>query len=242
MNYIRNTSYFVWLALGLLAACTDTETVEPPDLRTNRVLTYEVANIADPIYGAINDEDSTIKVYLPYFYYLNALEGNVTVSNGATVTPASGTLLRNVPAIVTGDTTVYYAVTAADGSTARYKLVVDTRQPELLIDELTTDPETPAAFYSSVLYNNSFPIYSSLMLTGENIFKTAQGNAVAKVTFIAEDGTEIPAIDANSNESISLIVVLPLDTDMPNGLYKIRVDCYSQSVTLENPIQITSPL
>jgi hypothetical protein len=239
MNYIRNT-YFVWLTLGLLAACTDTEIVEPPALRANRVLTYEVANTAEPLYGAVNDRDSTIKVYLPYFYYLSTLEGNVTVSDGATVTPTSGTLLKNVPAIAKG-ATVYYTVTAADGSSRRYTLLVDTRQPELIVDELTTDPETPAAFYNSVLYKD-FPIYSSLMLTGKNIFNTAQGTRLAKVTFIAEDGTEIPAADAGSNESISLIVTLPLNTDMPNGLYKIRVDCYSKTITLKNPIQITSPL
>jgi hypothetical protein len=239
MNYIRNT-YFIWLTLGLLAACTDTETVEPPALRANRVLTYEVANTAEPLYGAVNDQDSTIKVYLPYFYYLSTLEGNVTVSDGATVTPASGTLLKNVPAIARGDTAVYYTVTAADGSSKRYTLLLETRQPELIVDELTTDPETPAAFYSSVMYKD-FPIYSSLMLTGRNIFNTAQGTRLAKVTFIAADGTEIPAADAGSNESISLIVTLPLNTDMPNGLYKIRVDCYSQTITLKNPIQITSP-
>lgn len=241
MNYIHNILSLALLALGLLAACTDTETVEPPAPLANRILTYEVANTADRLYGAVNDQDSTIKVYLPYFYYLTVLEGNVTVSEGATVTPASGTLLRNVPAIAKGDTTVYYNVTAADGSSNRYRLLVDTRQPALVVDELTTDPETPAAFYSSVMYKGT-PIYSGLMLTGKNLFKTAQGNVLAKVTFIADDGTEIPALDVASNESISLMVTLPLNTDLPNGLYTIRVDCYSQSVTLKNPVQITSPL
>lgn len=241
MNYIRNTSSLALLAFAFLAACSDTETVEPPALPTNRILTYEVANTADPIYGAVNDQDSTITVYLPYFYYLTVLEGNLTVSTGATVTPASGTLLRNVPAIAKGDTTVYYDVTAADGGSKRYTLQIDTRQPELVVDELTTDPETPAAFYSSVMYNGR-PIYSGLMLTGKNLFKTAQGTVLSRVTFIAEDGTEIPARDAASNESVSLMVTLPLNTDLPNGLYKVRVDCYSQSVTLKNAIQITSPL
>jgi hypothetical protein len=241
MNYIRNTSYTL-LALGMLAACTDTETVEPPAQRANRVLTYEVVNTTDPLYGVVNDEDSTIKVYLPYFYYLTALEGKATVSNGATVTPANGTLLKNIPAIAKGDTTVYYDVTAADGSTARYRLVVDTRQPTLIVDELTSDPETPAAFYSSVMYTPTTPIHSALMLTGNNIFNNGKGEALAKVTFIAQDGTEIPALDAASNDAVSLIVTLPFDTEMPDGLYRIRVQCYSQTFTLANPIQITSPL
>lgn len=240
MNHIRNTSQYALLALGLLAACTDTETVEPPAQRTDRILTYEVANTAEPIYGAVNDQDSTIRVYLPYFYYLTVLEGKVTVPTGTTVTPASGTLLKNVPAIAKGDTTVYYDVTTEDGDSKRYTLRIDTRQPELVVDELTTDPETPAEFYSSVMYKGN-PIHSALMLTGKSFFKTAQGNVLTKVTFIAEDGTEIRALDANSNESISLVVILPFDTEMPNGLYKVRVDCYSHSVTLKNPIHITSP-
>lgn len=240
MKYIRNTSYSALLALSLLTACSDTETVEPPAQRTNRILTYEVANTAESIYGAVNDQDSTIKVYLPYFYYLTVLQGNVTVPEGASVSPTSGTLLKNVPAIVRGDTTVYYDVTAADGSTARYKLVLDTQQPALVVDELTTDPETPAAFYSSVMYKGT-PIYSGLLLTGKNFFKTAQGNVLTKVTFIAEDGTETKALDANTNESISLMVTIPMDTDMPNGLYKIRVECYGHITTLKNPIQIVSP-
>jgi hypothetical protein len=240
MNYIRKNSYYALLALGLLAACSDTETVEPPAQRADRILTYEVSNTADPIYGAVNDQDSTIRVYLPYFYYLSVLEGTVTVPTGTTVTPASGTLLKNVPAIAKGDTTVYYDVKAEDGSSKRYRLVVDTRQPELVVDELTTDPETPAAFYSSVMYNDR-PIHSGLLLTGKNLFKTAQDDVLAKVTFIAEDGTEIRALDANSNQSVSLMVVLPFNTDMPDGLYKVRIDCYSHSVTLKNPIQIASP-
>lgn len=242
MNYIHKTAYPALLALAILTACTDTETVEPPAQRANRILTYEVANAADPIYGAVNDKDSTIKVYLPYFYYLTALEGKVTVPAGATVTPASGTLLKNVPAIANGDTTVYYDVTAADGSTARYKLLIDTRQPELVVDELTTDPKAPTAFYSSVMYSPTTPIHSFLILTGENIFKNAKGDRLAEVTFIAEDGAEIPALDVSSNDAVSLIVTLPFDTDMPDGQYRVRIQCYSQTVTLVNPIQIASPL
>jgi hypothetical protein len=228
--------------MSFLVACTETETVDPPAQRANRILTYTVVNTPDPIHGVVNDLDSTITVYVPYYYYLNLLQADIAVSGGATVTPASGTLIEDLVGIMRGDTTLRYTVTASDGSKAVYKLVINPQQPALTVEELTTDAASPAEFNSSFLYMGKYEIYSNLQLTGANFFKSADGSVLSDVTFISEEGTEIPALAVSSNEASSLTVVIPFNDSIPDGLYYIRVDCYSQSVTLQHPVRIKSPM
>lgn len=231
------------LGLGLmLTACTETETIAPPEQRANRILTYTIVNTPNPIYGAVNDLDSTITVYVPYYYYLSLLQAELTVSEGASVTPASGTMIEDVARIALGDTTIHYTITATDGGKADYKLIIDTQQPTLTVNNVTTDPATPAEFPSSYLYLNKYEIYSAIPLTGKNLFKNADGTPRAKVTFIAADGTEIPALAASANDTESLNAIIPFSDKIAPGLYHIRIDCYSQSVTLSNPVRIKSPI
>lgn len=226
---------------SILAGCTDTETIEPPALPVNRILTYTVVNTPTTIHGAVNGLDSTIVVYIPYYYYLDLLQPEITVSAGASVAPESGTMIEDLVRVVRGDTVIHYTVTGADGSKATYRLRVETQQPELTLNELTTDPASPAEFPASFLYLNKYEIYSPVQITGKNLFKSAGGVIEAKVTFINEQGTEISALDIASANTSSLTAIVPFTTDIPDGLYRIRVDCYSQTVTLKNPIRIKTP-
>lgn len=236
-------SLFVYslICFCLLTACTETETIAPPTQRANRILEFTVVNTPESIYGVVNDQDSTIKVYLPYYYYSTILEAAVTTSPNATVIPESGTLIEDLLPVITGDTIIYYTVTDKEGAAAKYRLVIETQQPVLTVNELTENAAEPATFNSSVMYGK-YPIYAYIELTGANFFRTLNGAPISKVTFISEEGTVIPAVDANSSTTTSLTVAMPFNTGMPDGLYYVHIQCYSQSVTLQNPIRIQSPL
>jgi len=71
-----------------------------------------------PAVGVINEEDKTIVVELPFGIDLTTLVPTITVSNGAMVSPTSGT-----PQNFTNP--VIYTVTAEDGSTAEYIVTIE---------------------------------------------------------------------------------------------------------------------
>lgn len=223
-----------------IASCTETETIAPPELASNRILEYKVVNTSETIYGAINEEEQMITVYLPYYYYLTILQAEVSISDGATIVPESGTYIENLVDVIKGDSTVVYTVTDTDGNAVDYQLQVETQQPELVVDELTTDPDNPTVYYSSVVYMG-YDITSTISLTGENMFSSTSNEYLAEVTFISEDGTEIPALLTVNNSTSQIVSTVPYNDNIPDGLYDIRVDIYGQSVTLEYPISIQSP-
>src|SRR4051812_33084834 len=101
------------VALLLMAvACTKTETVGPPSLASNRVLEYKITNVSgDPIYGVVNDEEKTITAYLPYYYYLTSLQAEIKVSDGASISPGSNSLITGLDSLFFADN-MQYKVTA----------------------------------------------------------------------------------------------------------------------------------
>jgi len=225
----------------LLTGCTETETIEPPAQPANRILTYTVVNTPDPVHGAVNDNDSTITVYLPYYYYLSLMQTELTVSEGATVTPDSGTTLDDLVRVIKGDTVIRYTVTDTKGKKKTYTLHVETQQPALEIDEITTDAAAPKEFASSYLYQEKYEVYTAVPITGKNLFKNIGNQTQVTVTFINEQGTEISAVDVNVYSTTSITAILPFHWQMAPGLYRVRVECYSHTITIKNPIRIKSP-
>ena len=69
--------------ISLLCACTKTETVPYEAAATNLMLEYKIVNVqGDPIYGAIQHNDTTISLYLPFYRQLATLEPQIKVSAG----------------------------------------------------------------------------------------------------------------------------------------------------------------
>ena len=98
-----------------LFACT--KTTSPNPLPKNRILSFKVTNLTDTlIYGAIDDIDNTITVYVPFYYGLTLIDPEIELSEGATL--AEEALPVNI-----GETATYN-VTGADGSKRAYKLSI----------------------------------------------------------------------------------------------------------------------
>jgi hypothetical protein len=105
----------------------------------NRIISYKVQSPTNEgIYAAVNDDDNTINVYLPYFYALNFLEvAAIGLPAGTTISPAADEL---VP--VFSNTPFTYTVTAADKTTRKYTVKVIVLQEKLVINEHSTAGST----------------------------------------------------------------------------------------------------
>lgn len=241
-KYLR--TFATAFLLTTFAACTKTETIDPAPEAQNRILTYSIVNVqGDPISGVVNDRDSSITVYLPFYRQLIVLEPEITVPEGATVTPVSGTLIEDLLDVFRNGRDIQYKVTAKDGATRTYTLRIVAQQPDVVLNELssednvaeyTIDTKTP---YSTI----------SFSITGSGFM---ENNELMKVVLVDEDGKELaPLVMGSTNtgniHSVSLYISYHGDP-MPEiiqqlaatGLYKIRVYSYGKSATTQFPIRI----
>lgn len=259
MQYQR----FIFLiagALWLLAACTKT-TVNPyPQQSQSRILGYRIVNASTPITGVVDENDHTITVYLSPTMFLTILEPQITVSEGASVSPASGTFIENLTDYFAKGRTIQYTVTGKDKSVSTYTLHIISQQPPLSFEEVTTDPANPATYNHSISwYANSIAIYT----TTPYLFSPSAivSQAVGRVSLVAENGTEYPMTSdgagapsftgagatSYSHIIVNLSGVIGYDlltgganqTSPPPGLYRIKVQYYSRITTLKNPVRIT---
>jgi hypothetical protein len=138
---------------------TDTVTTR----ESNRIISYKVLSpTTEGIYAYVNDSDSTINVYLPYFYALNYLEvAAIELPAGATISPAANEL---VPVFT--NTPFTYTVTAGKAS-RKYTMKVIVLQEKLVINELSTASATKTFafnFGSGTLADVYFSITGSNMV------------------------------------------------------------------------------
>ncbi|MDJ1505240.1 hypothetical protein [Xanthocytophaga agilis] len=246
MSYLSKLANTLLLSLVLMA-CTKTEVIGPPTLSSSRILSYKVTNVSgDPIEGVINEADQTITVYLPYYYYSTSLLPEIEVSEGATVTPASETLLSGLLSYIQGDSILNYTYTVRgkEGSSATYKLMLQVQQPDFTLQELSSDAQNPTT-YTVTTYDGA-----AINLNWSGDFPSISdetGRIITKITLIAENGQKY-IIDNNigfkswfSDTGILFYIPVNSATQLPTGLYHVQVTFYSKTVTLQNPIQLIQP-
>jgi hypothetical protein len=174
-NRITITSIATILLLISMSACKKTvenqkDVKADPVIDTvttresNRILSYKVQSpVAEGIYASINDSDSTINVYLPYFYALNFIEvASIELPAGATISPTTDDL---VP--VFGSTPFTYTVTAANKTSRKYRVKIIVLQEKLVINEHSTATTTKSyalSFTTSGLADVYFAITGSNMV------------------------------------------------------------------------------
>lgn len=253
---------FVFLLAGflwLLTACTKTTTNPYPSPSQSRILSYKIVNTATPITAVVDDNDHTITVYLGPTLFLSILEPQITVPEGASISPASGSFIENLADYFAKGRTIQYTVTGKDKSVSTYTLHIISQQPPLSFEEVTTDPANPVTYNHSISwYSNSIAIYTTTpyLFSPSNIVS----QAVGRVSLVAENGTEYPmtsdgagapafagaAVTSYSHVIVNLSGVIGYDlltgganqTSPPPGLYRIKVQYYSRIATLKNPIRI----
>ncbi|HEX6431645.1 MAG TPA: hypothetical protein VF008_28335 [Niastella sp.] len=139
---------------------TDTVTAR----ENNRIISYKVQSpTTGGIYAFVNDSDSTINVYLPYFYALNYLEvAAIGLPTGTTISPSADEL---VPVFTNAPFT--YTVTAGNKASRKYTVKVIVLQEKLVINELSTASTTRTLafnFGSGTLADAYFEVTGSNMV------------------------------------------------------------------------------
>jgi hypothetical protein len=118
---------------------------------------------SEGIYAFVNDNDSTIHVYLPYFYALNYLEvAAIELPAGTTIVPAAHEL---VPVFTS--TPFTYTVTTAGKASRKYTVKVIVLEEKLVINEQSTATATKTFalnFGSGTLADVYFSITGSNMV------------------------------------------------------------------------------
>jgi hypothetical protein len=193
----------------------------------NRILSFKIANITqETIYSAVNDSTKTITTYLPWYYTLNFIDPEITLSKDATVTPASGELVQVLSA-----TPMHYTVTGKDGQKTTYTLQIIVQQPHLVLNELSTAAQTTPYQISS----------SDITLTGEN-FITDLNVTKAYLVNIQGNKWQLSTYNNGSERSNRMVYTAPGLTHKDNpptpGLYYIEMQAYSLTKRMQYPIEL----
>lgn len=236
------------IILTMLAACTKTEMLPVPGLSQNRMLEYKIVSVPDgeqPLYGAIDETDSTITVYLTEKYGLLAMTPEIALPEGAKVSPESGTTVINLLSMMRKDSTITYTVTAANGSVRNYTLHVKPWQ-KTIVKEFTTNPENPFILGIYPAYGGWG--YGQLTFKGDNFITKNRMETVA-VSLVSKEGKEIsiPFAPEGIGEAYlvpttTLVRLYPTQTEIINQLvdgelYHVILYNYGDVVRLKNPIR-----
>lgn len=229
-----------------MTSCKKTETIAPPLPPAAQVTEFTITNVAEnesQIRAAINHEKGTITVYLPVYLQLPVLMPSIKVTDGATVTPESGTQINDLLDKLRKNEKITYSVKGKDGSVKEYTLDIIVQQPKTVVNEVTTDPANPKTY---TLTTDQWT-YMDISFTGENIIVEGREELVS-IILIDAAGNELPPIPGGGLyytyathkafqgqvfRSHPAYAALAAD-----GLYKIKVYNYGQAVTLKNPIRI----
>ncbi|QEC44185.1 hypothetical protein [Pseudobacter ginsenosidimutans] len=230
----------------LASACKKTETIAPPALPSAQILEFSITNVPESepvIRGAVDHDAATVTIYLPAYLQLPVLMPEINVTEGATVTPASGTQINDLLTKIRKGEKLSYTVKGKDGKEKIYALNVISQQPKTVVNELTADPSSPETY---TLTTDQYT-YIALKFTSENIIVENREEMVS-IVLIDAAGNELPAIpgggpyylyathkafEAQVYRTSPVYAALAAD-----GLYKIKVYNYGQTVTLKNPIRI----
>lgn len=200
---------FVILLTGMIS-CTKEE--ELAALPQNKILGYKVTNLADTvIYAGIDNIDNTITLYVPFYYGLNVIDPEITLSPGAS-------LLEEVKPVSIEDSTQIYTVKAANGTTNIYHLkIVQLNPASLTIDWAASVGTDPVAYPNGMLPDISGNLNST------NI-------SLAKVSLISlKTGTSVNIglsdayIAINPNDGLYSLYGPVIPATIDTGFYKLRV-------------------
>lgn len=239
LNKILSMTALIWMT----TSCTETEIIEAPELAANRILEFKVINLTEPVYAAVDQENLSINLYLPFYYYLNILETEITVSDGATITLDDDNYVEDVVGIIKDDKQVTYTVTDVSGNAIEYTLNITCDQPELTIEEVSSED-----YIHEVAIATFYPYNGDVAVVPGGVGFKADGGLVkpneqevAKVFFINENGEEFESTQVGASSTYISAAFLDHEIMIP-GIYYIRVELYTKIITLKYPIMVTEPL
>lgn len=196
---------------------------------TNRIMSFTIANEPDDsIHGAINDKDSSITIYLPYYseYYFISNPG-ITLSKGATISPDMNEL---IPVFSTEP--FVYTVTGGKGEKRNYTVKVVVQQPELYLTEFSTETTV------NTITSNDY-----ILIKGQNFVPDFNST---NVYFINAAGYKLVLKGEDSYpKTSSAINYLPVSSiykdkldEIPWGEFYIEMESYGLKKRMKYPVNL----
>jgi len=224
----KNTCIFLCIFTGsvlMLCSCKKTIGLEP--LPKNKMTEYKVSNLADTvIYGAIDNIENTITVYVPFYYAMSVIDPEIKLEPGA--------MLAEEPEPVSvSDTSYKYIVKGSDGSQRIYKLIIVERSsiPLNLLWLAGIHDVTPGG---GVNFIGDFASTSTSSLSVDFISRTGgdtlhyDSNGQVKITLFT--GNDYP-------HSYILIGAIPKNAD--SGYYDVRIRHLGREQVMGSPLHVS---
>lgn len=125
---IRKHKPWLWLIvlMGIVQSCTKTEYTDYEENTLNRILEYRVTNATRVLFGAIDNENNSITVYIPYYLGIEYLNAEIKLDEGAKLLDSEGNEINldgGLDPIRVGSDTIRYTVVPASGSPRTYSVV-----------------------------------------------------------------------------------------------------------------------
>jgi len=200
------------LITSVFTACK--KTVDLPELPNNRITEYKVPVSDGTISGVIDESDKTITVYLPFYYQLDVIDPQITVSSGAKLNTEAA------PVDVMSETTTY-TVTGNNNSTSTYKLKIEIQQlgPLVIVEPSTATTTTGWAIGSKTIsiqgnFNTTDPTKIKVFLVGSDQVEHA-------LIVSGQTSTVTPVILATGKTYTLSNIQIP--QNLADADYKVRV-------------------
>ncbi|UYQ95103.1 hypothetical protein MKQ68_08340 [Chitinophaga horti] len=234
--------FFVTAGLVIMAGCKKevinwTETKPDPVTDTvttqadNRIISFAVATADEQgIYANVNNSKKEVTIYLPSDYAFNFIEPDITLPQGATISPAATELLP-----VFSTTPITYTVTGKSKETAQYKVNIVVQQPQLILAELST---------SNVPKVYSFAAAVFMLIKGENIIPNG---AITSMQVLDAEGKTVlsGAYEATAEKSTEITFSLSPAAAKTAGItagtnYWVQVSSYALKTKMKYPIRFSN--
>jgi len=217
------------LTVATLAACKKTIGLDP--LPANKITEFKVAVSDGNIFGAIDETDKTITLYLPYYYELDVIEPAIKLSAGAKLSET----LAPVEVLNTQKT---YTVIAADQSTSTYKLIIKLNQiSPLVLTELSTATASTSMAIGTydVRVQGNFNVSDLKKIKAFLVDKSDKEYELTPSLSLGTPGVSVAMIGGVKTYTYGYLQVpQTLDT----GTYKVRVKVQALTSEMKYPVKV----
>jgi hypothetical protein len=205
------------LCAATLASCSDDDAepapTPPAALTGKSILGFAFPDVTPGMAGIVDEASKTIAVTVPATTDVKALKATITLSEGASVSPAAGEA-QDFSKPVT------YTVTAADGSKQAYNVTVTAKNLSFTITEVPTEV-VPGSYFGIKGYGFGSYLLNKVVL--KNI-ETGQ------LFYIYAASISVP--------DEYLFFQLYNHLDMPMGDYQVTIISGTERLTLSAPLKL----
>lgn len=224
-----------------LLSCTKTEILPLVEKTSNRILEYKITNDAEALSGAIDDVNSTITVYIPYYSGIDVIVPEIKIETGAVLVDADSKEINLDGGIepVPVDTVGYkYHVLGSDDIIRNYSLIIKTQAyPEALVAGYSFNTTT-----ATINTTNSYEVVAGGRVNILGNFESTSRDMRFEATHRATGKTRTDLLTLNTltinYTNAYYQAQLRTNIEADSGLYDIKFTHKGRTTTLP-PLRLT---